>query len=640
MALSLTSQKQIAVMSLRNGTTLTIFTPRRTDIIVMAVALCKTKLAYTMGDGEVYLCDIFGNPYHNEKYTNVPGRPSCMCYSRDCENLVIGYTALVKSYNSLQSVHVIDVASGKLKCTLPIADACVDMKIHGDIVSVWTGESYSRWSISTGKQLMSFKPETAKTGRSCLSQDGRYILIARDASVSEVWDSEERRCLRTIKLPALGLDPGAITTGEIRDVAFPEGKVLISGANGVFGYEFAGSQSRADWMLCVISDYKKTAMAEAEFEALLDSARKAAASDTKKALRLIADARKVKGFENHPKALDLKNEIYAAKPKGVSTIANVFQRAVVNGNVTSMDMDEAGRYCGAIVNGRVKFYELPGFNEVQDIEFPSPFELSISGDGRYLLIASEDRGIIGSYDTAKRDFAWMQRLGINEVCTCDCNYDGSLGLLQYDMCSLYVFDLATGDGLYNKKESKLSFNKVSFTPDGKHIAAASNGGKGTEYNDLEIYSANDFTLTERIVGAAKGGMNGEAFPRQTQLVFTSSWDRHIYLSDRRSNRREGLQWHDYAPSAICAMADGSHIFSGDQEGIICMQRVLPEPGYDFTLHSEVPADRIRLTENGRYMSVMSYGRQIAFYELDLDYTLSELSDILARLEAEAKRKTS
>ena len=662
LALSLTDEKKITIMSLRSGSTLVSFSPFRTDVIVAAVALCRTKLAYAMADGEIFLCDIFGRPYCRRRYSDVPGRVSCLAFSGDSGILAVGYSALVSSYNAQQSVHVIDTADGTLLCTLPLGDACRELRVRDGAVTVWTGRSWSRWSIPGGKRLQSFEPETAKTGASCLSQDGRYILIARDASVTEIWDSEELRCIRTIKLPALPAEPGRLTIGEIRAVAFPEGRILISGDNGVFAYDVSEARTAADWMLCVISDYGKTSQAEAAFEALLDRARETARSDRKGALRLIEEARRVSGFENHPRALDLKAEIYASGRRGVCTIRSVFQRAVVSGAVTAMALDEAGRFCAVIRSGTVCLLALPDFREIERIAFNAPTELAVSGDGRYLLLSSEDTGRIAVYDTQKKDFAWSAEPDLSEICTVACNADGTLGLLQYDMCRLMVFELASGRILYDRREPALAFNKVCFTPDGKHIAAPSNGEggkeisladifstldgmtgsapggvKSVEFNDIDIYRAEDFVLTERISGVAKGGMTGEAFPKAAGLVFTASWDRHIYLADRRSPRRESLQWHDYVPSSVCAMPDGSHVISGDQEGIICMYRVLPEPDFGFTLHTEVPADRIQISGNARYMAVMSYGRQAALYELDLDYALIDLSGILARIEKGARQ---
>ncbi len=623
LALSLSGEKKISVMSLRNGSTLTSFTPCRTDIIVVAVALCKTRLAYAMGDGEICLCDIFGRPYRRVKYTDVPGRVSCLQFSRDGTTLAVGYSAPVKSYNSRQSIHVLDVESGELRCTLPLGDASYDLRLRDDTLSVWSGKRYSRWSIAEGKELWSFEPKTAKTGVSCLSQDGRYILIARDASVSEIWDSEERRCIRTIKLPALPTEPGHLTTGEIRALAFPEGMALISGYNGVFGYEITEDRPAADWMLCVITDYRGASQAEAQYENLLEQARKAARSDLRGALKLIAEARSIKGYENHPSALALKAELYATARRGECTIHNVFRRAVVTGGVTAMAMDDMGRYCAVIRDGTVSLLGVPDFNEIARPAFSAPSELALSGNGRYLLMGSEDEGRIGCYDTQKGCLLWEAELELSEICALALNADGSLGLLQYDMCRLLVFEPARCNVLYNRREPTIAFNKVCFTPDGKQLAVASNGGKGTEYNDIEFYTAEDFRLKERIRGVAKGGMNGMAFPKQTDAIFASSWDRHIYLAERKSARREGLQWHDYAPTALCAMADGSHVVSGDQEGIICLYKVLPEPNFDFTLHSELPADRIQLSDDARYMAVMSYGRQAALYELDLNYQLPD-----------------
>ena len=654
LALALSSEKKIKMIVLKDGYCPMSVYAARSDTGIAAVALFKTKIAYAMGDGELFLYDfLFGRHFFRCKYLEGPGQVSCMAFSEDGSRLVVGYSALVASYNSRQLVHILDVSDGRLLQTLPLHDCCRDLKIKGDIVTVWTGTSHSNWSISTGERLSFFEPQTAKTGRSCLSQNGRYILISRDASVSEIWDSEERRCIRTIKLPALPVEPGALTHGEIREVAFPEGRVLISGDNGVFDYDITEERPAADWALCVISDYKKTATAEERFDELLKQADALYANDIRKALALVEDARKIEGFENNPRALELKVKIYSSASKGPCTIKNVFLRAVRYGNIEAMSMDRTGRFCAAIESGRAILLSVPELTELASINFNNPTEISISGDGRFVLLASETERRFGVYDTEAAHMIWIADFECSEICTIDCSNDGNLGLVQYDMCRLVVFGLENCSVFYNRREPRLSFNKVRFTPDSRHIAAASNGGSGTEYNDIEIYNAEDFTLAERIKNAGKGGVNDRSFPDETKLVFTSSWDRHVYLADRSSSRREGLQWHDHAPTALCAMADGSHIFSGDQEGIICMQRVLPQPEFDYTLHSEVPADRIKLTKNGRYMAVMSYGRQIALYELDLDYPItgnsaghdntgnkasSDLGDILADLELEARRR--
>ena len=649
LALALQDENLLFVMDTAERRELARFKPQA-ESFVNAVALSDNAqlLAYGMANATVCLSELRGELLWSKKELRVPGRLSALRFDESGELLAVGYSALVKAANRDLDVHIFRVSTGELLTTLVLKDACRDLRFSpdGKGIYVWSGEELSCWEVDSGEKLFAFAPDTVKADASAMSESGRYLLIGRDASVTELWDSAERRCLRTVKLPALPVE-GELTHGEIRAVGFDRDSILISGDNGLWRYPLLTNRPRAAWLLSGIADYKKADAAQSAFEALLEEAKAAAEKDPAAALEKIGEARKTKGFENDVRALDAKWAVYERARLGNSTILGVFPRSVCSGRVTALDMDAAGKCCAVLIDGEARLLACPGFREVCRIKAAWADELHLTSDGAFLLLTSAEEEKAALYRSDNGQLCWTARELPAPVMAAACSPDGRYTALLCGMSSFLMLDRRSGKLLWRKQGKPCLFTTLTFSPDSRFLVLPGNESseRKNEYNDLDYYAVADFRLCKRIERVSKGGMNGFSLPEQGQNVFASSWDRHIYLAEKDGERREGLQWHDHAPTAICAMQDGSHIFSGDQEGIICMQRVLPEPCFDFTYHSEIPADRIRLSRNGRYMAVLSYGRQAALYELDIDYKLlpadinaADVLALLARVQKEAKER--
>jgi WD40 repeat protein len=195
--------------------------------------------------------------------------------------------------------------------------------------------------------------------------------------------------------------------------------------------------------------------------------------------------------------------------------------------------------------------------------------------------------------------------------TVDISPDGALVVSAGDDAAVCLWETATGRFVAMLEEETHPIAAVSFSPDGRSLAARAGTGRVRVWRleraqageRITVVATPAWDTTSLGPAAGASATSGPVFVSRGRLVAFGAGDGTISLRDTASGRVERILKPESGQSAVAALttrADGTHLASGDAEGIVRL----------WDLSAEAPPARL-VTDQGAIRTVAFAGNVVA-----------------------------
>ena len=488
------------------------------------------------------------------------------------------------------------------------------------IISASMDSTIKKWDIKTGKCILTF---TGHKGRiNALSSDlnRKYLISGSYDGRVILWNLHTGRCLRTFKghsgsVSSLFLSHRAcwMATGGKDKYIKLWNIELLTGKEGAY---------RAPFMLCKTEYIKKEEDPErARFDDLLELAEEAYRDGSyEQSLFLIAESRKIAGYERAEEAMDLWNKVgsymirksfrngwhrkdYAGHNSLVGSLAVSRDRRFI---ITGSDNNTLELRRG--VNGKY----LRGFKGHSS----SVNSVVLTEDSLFALSASDD-GTLILWDVtggeAIRTFEGHEGYVRSVVFSPDEKWCLSGG---YDSM-VKLWDVSTGECIRSFEGHRGGVNSVAFSFDG--LSAIS----GSQDNTVRLWKIETGGCLQVFKGHARP-VTEVAFRADGRRIISSSMDNTVTIWNPGNGKSvRTFRGHDNGVTSFKITPDGKWIFSGSKDGTIRLWETISGKCLKVFSHHRDSILSLAITPDVRFLFSRSTDRTIKLWELDWEFEPAE-----------------